>query len=233
MPRLILASVAALLLGVAAASAQDSGGVVLTPEIMGMDNAQGKVLDHVLGRLQQLQQLRQQNLSGGAVTSSNAANPANAAPPNTAPQAAGNAGGGLSLASILRRQALAASDPPVQVFNTTEALTVNNSLTVNKSQSLTVNKSHTLAIDAHDSPVTIGNDNIVRQQVTSSTASSVNGPATATAAASSGAGSKGDRRRAPANSASTTQSAVSTAISQGGTAHAAAINSDVTPQGNR
>jgi hypothetical protein len=86
MPRLaILASLAALTLGAAAASAQESGGVALTPEVLATENAQGRVLDHVLARAQQLQQLRLLNLSGGAAVSSNLANPA-FAPPNGDPR---------------------------------------------------------------------------------------------------------------------------------------------------
>jgi hypothetical protein len=211
MPRLaFLASLAALAMGAAAASAQESGGVALTPEVFATENAQGQVLDHVLARAQQLQQLRVLNLSGGAVASSNLANPA-FTPPNGDPQAIGaGQAGALALAAALRRRAARASDPAFQqqIINNTQSLTVN----------------------ASNSPVTIGDNNVVKQQVTSSTATTTNGNATATAGASNTSYRHGEGK----GKAKSGQTAVSNAASLGGgTAQAVAINSDVRPQADR
>jgi hypothetical protein len=212
MPRLaILASLAALALGAAAASAQESGGVALTPEVLATENAQGRVLDHVLARAQQLQQLRLLNLSGGAAVSSNLANPA-FAPPNGDPQALGSTGQAdtLALASALRRRATQTRNSGFQ------------QQIIDNSQSLTVN--------AYDSPVNIGNNNVVKQQVSTSTAISANGNATASA----GARNTSDRHDLGKGKTRPGQTAVSNAANQGGgTAQAVAINSEVGPQGNR
>jgi hypothetical protein len=211
MPRLaILASLAALALGAAAASAQESGGVALTPEVLATENAQGRVLDHVLARAQQLQQLRLLNLSGGAAVSSNLANPA-FAPPNGDPQALGTGQADpLALASALRRRATKTRDSGFQ------------QQIIDNSQSLTVN--------AYDSPVNIGNNNVVKQQVSTSTAISANGNATASA----GASNTSDRHGLGKGKMKPGQTAVSNAANQGGgTAQAVAINSEVGPQGNR
>jgi hypothetical protein len=219
MPRLaILASLAALALGAAAASAQESGGVALTPEVLATENAQGRVLDHVLARAQQLQQLRLLNLSGGAAVSSNLANPA-FAPPNGDPQAFGTGQADtLALASALRRRAAKTSDSGFQ------------QQIIDNSQSLTVNNSQSLTVNAHDSPVNIGNNNVVKQQVSTSTAISANGNATASA----GASNTSDRLGLGKGKTKPGQTAVSNAANQGGgAAQAVAINSEVGPQGNR
>jgi hypothetical protein len=205
MPR--LASLAALVMGAAAASAQESGGVALTPEVLATENAQGRVLDHVLARAQQLQQLRLLNLSGGAVASSNLDNPA-FAPPNGGSQVIGaGPADALALAAALRQRAARTSDLAFQqqIINNTQSLTVN----------------------ASNSPVTIGDNNVVKQQVTSSTAITTNGNATASA----GANSNGDRPKGKTKSG---QTALSNAASLGGgTAQAVAINSEVGAQANR
>jgi hypothetical protein len=219
MPRLaILASLAALALGAAAASAQESGGVALTPEVLATENAQGRVLDHVLARAQQLQQLRLLNLSGGAAVSSNLANPA-FAPPNGDPQALGTGQADtLALASALRRRAAKTRDSGFQ------------QQIIDNSQSLTVNNSQSLTVNAHDSPVNIGNNNVVKQQVSTSTAISANGNATASA----GASNTSNRLGLGKGKTKPGQTAVSNAANQGGgAAQAVAINSEVGPQGNR
>jgi hypothetical protein len=218
MPRFaILAGLAALALGAATASAQDMGGVTLAPEIMAMDNAQGRVLDHVLARTQQLQQLRL--LSGTPAISSNLANPA-FAPPNGGPTATGTSpDSALALASALRQRAAQSSDPggqaifQQQIVNNSQSLTVNNPLTVN----------------ATDSPVVLGNNNVVKQQVTSSTAITTNGNATASAGASSTNGGPAPKTRKGKSG----QIALSNAASLGGAAHAVASNIEVAPEANR
>src|SRR5579883_1738963 len=118
-------SLAALMLafGMAAAKAQESGGIELAPEVLAADNAQGKVLEHVLGRLQQVQQLRLINLSG-ASTGSNPANSASA-PSVSDPQATGTTqADALSHAAALRRRASAVSLQQQQIINNSQSLTV-------------------------------------------------------------------------------------------------------------
>jgi hypothetical protein len=211
MPRLLaLASLAVLALGAAAASAQETGGVALTPEVMKTENAQGIVLDHVLGRVQALQQLRA--LTGAAPTAA-AALGGTAALNNPQP-AAVSANDPLALARALRRRRAAqssATDPVVQqqIINSTENLSITkNSLTVN----------------AQNSPVVLGSNNIVHQQATTSVAVATNGNATADATSVNGGPAKRHRRGGG-------QTAASDATSiDGGTAQAASSNSEVVPR---
>jgi|SRR5579883_613485 len=201
------AGLAALMLaiGMTSARAQESGGIELAPQVLADENAQGKVLEHVLGRLQQVQQLRLVNPSG-APTGSNLANTASSVGD---PQATGTTpADALSQASTLRRHASAASFQQ-QIINNSQSLTVN----------------------AYESPVSIGSNNTVTQQVTSSTAVSANGPATASAGAVSPQSHGQEKRRRPSGG-TTVQDATSNASSQnGGVAHAVAINTDIVPQG--
>jgi hypothetical protein len=206
----LVAGLASLALSINAATAQESGGVALSPEVLQTQNAQGQVLDHVLARVQQLQQLRLLGLNGGAVASSNLANPAIAAP-NGGQSTPLGAGDALSLASTLRQRALQNSDPGF-VQNVYQQQLVDNS------QSLTVN--------APNSSVVLGSNNIVKQQVTTSTAISPTGNATASAGVANGAAHHGTGK----NKAQTNQTATSSATSVGGTAQAVAINTTIAPQ---
>lgn len=199
-----LAGLATLALGTPGAAAQESGGIALSPEVFKTNNAQGQVLDHVLARAQQLQQLRLLNLpGGGAVTSSNLANPA-AAAPSTDPQSLGAARTDiLSLASTLRARAQQPPDPVYQqIF-----------------QEQYVDNSKNLLINAPNSSVSIGSNNVVSQQVSTSTAVSPTGNAAATAGVNT-ASSSGTNKNA------TNQAATSAAMSMGGAAQAVAINSN-------
>jgi len=222
MPRLaifsIFASLAALTISAAVTSAQETGGVALTPEILKANNAQGQILDHVLARAQQLQQLRQRSLSG-ATASSNLANPA-AAPPNSTQQPLGPADA-LALASALRQRAITtlSGDPSYQQQIITNNPSYQQQIITNNSQSLTLN--------APNSSVSIGDNNIVKQNVTTSTAISATGNATATA----GAGGTTDHHGAGSNKSTSSQTAASNATSIGGTAQAVAINTAIAPQG--
>jgi len=214
MPRFaILAGLAALALGAATASAQEMGGVTLAPEVMAADNAQGRVLDHVLARAQALQQLRL--LSGAAAASSNLANPANGGAAATG----ANADSALALASAMRQRATQSSDAGVQQIFQQQF--------VDNSQSLTVN--NPLTVNAVNSPVVLGNHNVVKQQVTSSTAITTNGNATASAGATSTNGGPA----AKARKGKSGQLALSNAQSLGGAAHAVASNVEVAPEVNR
>jgi hypothetical protein len=201
----ILAGLAALSFGATFASAQEAGGVMLSPEVMQADNAQGRVLDHVFARAQQLQQLRLLNLTGGVVGSSNLANPGVT---NGDPQTLG-AGqtDPLSLASAMRQRGVRPSDPSFQQI-------------VNNSQSLTLN--------APNSSVNIGDNNIVRQQVSTSTAISPTG----NASASAGAAKPKGRSREGKDKTKSNQTATSDATSVGGTAQAVAINTEVITKGS-
>ena len=221
------------LMGIAAASAQEMGGVALTPQVLDNQNASASVLDHVLARAQAFQQLRA--LAGGAPTSSNAANPANQA---SAAQATGlssaNAAGGLQGASFVAGffQGRAANTTLVQqeINNTSQTFAVTN----NTSQSFALTRnSHSLTVNAVDSPVSIGNGNIVQQQVSSSTAISNGGaPASATSVATAAPSAtthhhRGEHRDQPAQGNVPGQIAVGDATSVGGTANAVASNSSV------
>src|SRR5579862_4048248 len=163
-----VASLATLVLNLGVACAQESGGVALAPEVLQAQNAQGQVLDHVLARVQQLQQLRLLGLNG-AVASSNLANPAIASP-NNGTQAPLGAAGALSLAQTMQQRAAQSSDPAYQ-----------QQIVQNVYQQQLVDNSQSLTVNAPNSSVAIGSNNIVKQQVTTSTAISPSGNATASA----------------------------------------------------
>lgn len=192
----LLSGLAVLALGAASASAQDAGGVLLTPQVLNTENAQGRVVDHVFGRLQQAQQLRALATLAGPTKTAKPDDPSidkQALAQQTIAQSRGDAG---FLAGFSRGQALAASRAP--------------------RPKMVADPPQPVVVNAYDSPVTIGNNNIVQQQVTSST--SIGGNATAVS---------------QANAAGTAQSAVSNPASTGGTAHATAANSNVEGQGSR
>ncbi len=194
----LLSGLAALALGAASASAQDAGGVRLAPEAFTTENAQGRVVDHVFGRLQQAQQLRALAATAGPTKTGKPDDPSidrQAVSQQAIAQSRGDAG---FLAGFYRGQAMAASRAPrpkmVDVPDMPQPLIVN----------------------AYESPVTIGSNNVVQQQVTTST--SIGGNATAVS---------------QANGAATAQSAASNAASTGGTAHAVAANGNAEAQGSR
>jgi hypothetical protein len=201
----LVAGLASLAFGASSVWAQESGGITLAPEVFKANNAQGQVLDHALARAQQLQQLRLLNLpGGGAVTSSNLANPASGDQ-----QSLGSPGSdALALASVLRARA---QKPPNPVFQ--EIL-----------QQQFVDNSRNMLLNAPNSSISVGSNNTVSQHVTSSTAVSPTGNATASAGASTASRHKGTKQSGVAQTAS------STATSTGGSAQAVAINTDVTPR---
>jgi hypothetical protein len=205
----LIAGLASLAVGASSAWAQESGGVALSPEVFKANNAQGQVLDHVLARAQQLQQLRLLNLpGGGAVTSSNLANPASAVPGSDPQSLSAGGSDALALASVLRARAQKPVNPIFQ-----EIL-----------QQQFVDNSRNLMVNAPNSSVSVGSNNIVSQHVTTSTATSPTGNATASA----GVGTA--RRHSGTKQNSVNQTATSTATSTGGTAQAVAINTDVSPR---
>src|ERR1700731_3576904 len=91
--KVLLSGLATIALSTAAASAQEAGGLEVSSEVRNTPNAQEQVLNHVFGRLQQMQQLRQINAA--------------AASPGTAAAAA--AGGGTPDATTARQQTLGAA----------------------------------------------------------------------------------------------------------------------------
>jgi hypothetical protein len=205
----LIAGLASLAVGASSTWAQESGGVALSPEVFKANNAQGQVLDHVLARAQQLQQLRLLNLpGGGAVTSSNLANPASAVPGSDPQSLSAGGSDALALASVLRARAQKPVNPIFQ-----EIL-----------QQQFVDNSRNLMVNAPNSSVSVGSNNIVSQHVTTSTATSPTGNATASA----GVGTA--RRHSGTKQNSVNQTATSTATSTGGTAQAVAINTDVSPR---
>ncbi|HJT08258.1 MAG TPA: hypothetical protein VJ747_15100 [Stellaceae bacterium] len=199
---IVLAGLATIALGTAVASAQDAGGIELSPQVRNTPNAQEQVLSHVFGQLQQFQQLRQ--LSAAAAT------------PGTAAAAAA-AGGGTPDATTARQQSLSAAQQFTARRLAQQQLQLQQAALNAPPQPVTV-------VNAYDSPVAIGNNNIVRQQVANST--TIGG---GTAQSSIG----GKRASAQADSGSATQSASSSATSIGGNANATAINSTITGQGNQ
>jgi hypothetical protein len=208
----LVVGLASLALGASSAWTQESGGVALSPEAFKANNALGQVLDHALARAQQLQQLRLLNLPGsGAGTSSNLANPASAAP-GSDPLSADAAGSDtLALASALRARAQKPPNPVLQ-----EIL-----------QQQFVDNSRNLMVNASNSSVSIGSNNIVSQKVSSSTAVSPTGNATASASV------KTASAHTSKNKSSVSQAATSTATSTGGTAQAVAIDTNVGERANQ
>jgi len=199
--KILLSGLAAIALSAAAASAQEAGGITLSQEVLNTPNAQEQVLNHVFGRLQQIQQLRQINAA--------------AATPGTAASAAAVTGSGTPDTTSGRQQ----------VLGTAQQFAVRR-LAQQQLQQAALNapRQPVTVVNAVDSPVTIGNNNIVRQQVANST--TIGG---GTAQSSIGGG----RATAQANSGSATQSASSNATSIGGNASATAINSNVVGQSNQ
>ena len=194
----LLSGFAIIALGTAAASAQtESGGVKLSPQMMNTPNAQEQVLNHVFGTLQQAQTLKALTAPPAAPNSGNANGPSDAA--SNRQQALGTA------------QSLAARRAAQQ------------QLEIDR-QALSAPPQPTTVINAVDSPVVIGNGNIVKQQVAKST--TIGG-------GSAQSSIDGDQAHGQANAGSATQSASSSATSIGGNASATAINSNTAGQGNQ
>jgi hypothetical protein len=167
----------ALTLATTPAAAQQSGGEALAPEVLSTPGAAEIVRERVFNRLQvfqTLQAIRGAGLQGAAAavtTDPNAANPAldrsavNQQAVARVPQR-GDAGflagfsGGAPLAPSRIRPPPA--EPAAPIF---------------------VDRSKTLVVNAFGSPVSIGNGNVVEQQVVNSTAIGIGAPATATGTA--------------------------------------------------
>lgn len=145
--KVLLAGLAAIALSTAAASAQEAGGLALSPEVRNTPNAQEQVLNHVFGRLQLAQQMRQINAA--------------AASPGT-PAAAAAAGGDTPDATTARQQALGAAQQFAGRRLARQQLELQQAALNAPPQPVTV-------VNAFDGPVAIGNNNNVHQQVANST----------------------------------------------------------------
>src|SRR5260370_2782861 len=95
--KVLLSGLAAIALGTAAASAQEAGGITLSREVLNTPNAQEQVLNHVFGRLQQIQQLRQINAAASS--------------PGTAPSAPAATGSGTPDGTTASQQTTAPAQP--------------------------------------------------------------------------------------------------------------------------
>jgi hypothetical protein len=185
------------------AAAQQSGGETLSPEVLNTPGAAEIIRERAFTRLQvfqSLQAIRSAGLQGTATaavpTDPNAANPAadRSAVNQQAVARIPSRGDAGFLAGFSGGAALAPSrvrPPPAEIVAPTF-----------------VDRSKTLVVNAFGSPVSIGNGNIVQQQVANSTAISVGAPASATAVTDNAAGRGGP-------GAGRSQSATSTAKSLG------------------
>jgi hypothetical protein len=214
---ILLSGLAVFALSMTPALAQESGGVRLSAEALNTENAQGRVLEHVVGQIQRIQLLRAAGTTGAAAAPGAAG--ANAADPAADRQSVnqqavarfrGDAG---FLAGFSRGQPLAASrvppPPPIEL-------------------------PPPLIVNAFESPVTIGSNNVVHQQVSNSIAIGTN--ASASTVAQDGPHSRGKKSAssAPSDGAATVQSAVSQALAvNGGAARSTAINSSVAGRDDR
>jgi hypothetical protein len=215
-----LSALTALALSVTAppASAQQMGGESLAPEVLNTPGAAEAIRDRVFSRLQMLQVM--QSFRAGGVSS-----------------AAGASGNPNVVNSSLDRssinQEMLARIPP-------RGGRVRPQMA--ESQPTFIDQSQTVVLNTAGGPVNVGNDNIVQQQVSTSTAISngAGGAARSTASAGSdtaghgsghGSGHGGGRGKATGGAGATSQSATSTAVSVGGTAVATASNSNVVSRG--
>jgi hypothetical protein len=212
---------AALVFAAVPAAAQQAGGEALDPEVLSTPGAAELIRERAFARLQSFQAIRGNGISGFGIAGGS---PAAAANPNAANPALdrsainqqalaripsrGDAG---FLAGFSGGQALAPSRirPPVG----------------NVVAPTFIDESKTVVVNAFGSPVSIGKGNIVQQQVANSTAISVGGPASATAAADNTAG-----RGKPAG-AGVTQSATSSATGLGAPAGSAGGSGNVAGRG--
>jgi hypothetical protein len=212
-----LFTLAALTLSVAAASAsaQQAGGESLAPEVMNTPGAAEAIRERTFARLQMLQ-IMQQLRAGGVPSAA-----ATAGNPNAVNSA-------LDRSSVL--QDMLARIPP-------RGGRVRPQVAADSAPTF-VDQSQTLVLNTAGGPVSVGNDNVVQQQVSTSTAISQGAGSVAgsTASAANDTAAFGRRHGKAGGGASaapaTSQSATSTAVSVGGTAVATAANSNVVSRGD-
>jgi hypothetical protein len=213
---LSLALRAALALSTVPAAAQQTGGEALAPEVLSTPGAAELIRERAFTRLQVFQAVQALRPGAAAVTTAvnpNAGNPAldRSAVNQQALARVPSRGDAGFLAGFSGGQPLASSrvrPPPAEIVAPTF-----------------IDKSKTLVVNAFGSPVSIGNGNVVQQQVANSTAISVGGPASATAAADNPAG------RGNHGGTGAAQSATSSAASLGAGAGPAPANGTAASRG--
>lgn len=238
---------------VGTAFAQESGGESVAQELVDTPGALQQIRERAVARLgsfqalQALQSLRAgQGLAGGPITGVISAAPQNASPSGSAL----NGENPATDRSALNRQAVARipgrpdggflagfsggrplSPHPVRVAEPEPATTTTF-----------IDNSNNLFVDANGSPVVIGNNNVIRQQVSTSVATSTSGPAIANSGAESGrrhgnggqmastsdVGKSGTEKGQRHGKAA--QAASSSAVTRDGTATATSSNNDVSPR---
>jgi hypothetical protein len=142
MRSILLSAVAVLALSTVAVAQSEPGGIKLSPEVMNAPDSQEKALSHVVGRLQQSQQLKALN-SPSVGPNSGAA--------NSTPDV-----------STSRQQAI----DKAQSFAARRAQQQQLQM---EQQALSAPPQSTTVINAIDSPVVVGSGNTVTQQVAKST----------------------------------------------------------------
>lgn len=208
-----LSGIASLMLLATPALAQEAGGVPLTPEVLNIPDAQQQAMNLALGLLQraQLAQQLQQGRFGQQVQGVPVQAPVN---PNAVNPSADRSATNQQAIARLRGDAGFLGG-----FSGGQALALSRAKPMPVPVPTIVDQSQTLVVNAVDSPVALGNGNIIHQQVANSTAISHGAPATASA----GTAQRGKGRKSGATVA---QDADSTAVSTGGIAAATASNSN-------
>jgi hypothetical protein len=248
---LALAAHVALMFCIGTALAQESGGESVAQELVSAPGALQQIRERAVARLgsfQALQSLRAgQGLAGGPIAGGIAAAPQNASP-------SGSALNGETPAaerSALNRQAVARipgrpdggflagfsggrplSPHPVPVAEPA----------LEPATTTFIDNSNNLFVDANGSPVVIGNNNVIRQQVSTSIATSTSGPAVADSGAESGPrhGNGGQTASSSAvgnpgtgsghRQGKAGQAASSSAATRDGTATATSSNNNASPR---
>jgi hypothetical protein len=246
-----LAAHVALTFCIGTAFAQESGGEAVAQELVDTPGALQQIRERAVARLgsfQALQSLRAgQGFASGPITGVISAAPQNAFPSGSAL----NGENPAAERSALNRQAVARipgrpdggflagfsggrplSPHPVPVAEPA----------LEPATTTFIDNSNNLFVDANGSPVVIGNNNVIRQQVSTSIATSTSGPAVANSAAESGRrrGSGGATESSSAvgnpgtgsghRHGKAAQAASSSAVTRNGTATATSSNNDASPR---
>jgi hypothetical protein len=206
--------------------AQDAGGESVAPALVGAPGVAQQIRERVIAQLgsfqaaQALQALRngagQIGLAGVPIVAGQAAVPS--------PGSTLNGDNPAAERSSLNRQALSlipgrSEGGLLAGFSGGRALSRPARVADPEPATTFIDNSHNLVVNANGSPVAIGNNNVVRQQVSTSIATNTGGLAIANSATENG------RRRG-----GTGQTASSSATSHGSSATATSSNNDVSPR---
>lgn len=206
----LLSGFAALMLTAAPAFAQEVGGIQLTPQVLNTADAQQQAMNLALSLLQRAQLAQQLQMSHGMALAQQGFQPSPPTSPNAVNPSAGR--------SAINQQTIAnlRGDPGFLAgFSGGQPLAASRLKPLLPPPTF-IDQSHTFVVNAVESPVSIGNGNIVHQQVVNTTAISRGGPVIAGASANQGN---------PSGGASVSQHAMSSALSYSGTAQSTASNS--------